>query len=53
VVLNKIALSIVEEVRGQHPELVFTYNGRPLTRILNILQRKLVILLPQWMRFVK
>jgi integrase len=35
VVLNKIALSVVEEVRGQHSELVFTYNGRPLTRMLN------------------
>ena len=35
VVLNKIALSVVEEIRGQHCELVFTYNGRPLTRMLN------------------
>jgi len=35
VVLNKAALSVVEEVRGQHSELVFTYNGRPLTRMLN------------------
>ena len=35
VVLNKIALSVLEEVRGQHSELVFTYNGRPLTRMLN------------------
>jgi integrase len=35
VVLNKTALSVVEEVRGKHCELVFTYNGRPLTRMLN------------------
>ena len=35
VVLNKTALSVVNEVRGQHYELVFTYNGRPLTRMLN------------------
>ena len=35
VVLNKIALSVIDEVRGKHPELVFTYNGRPLTRMLN------------------
>src|SRR3990170_2318960 len=35
VVLNKTALSVVNEVRGQHSEKVFTYNGRPLTRMLN------------------
>ncbi|HBC71159.1 MAG TPA: integrase [Coxiellaceae bacterium] len=35
VVLNKVALSVVNEVRGQHSEKVFTYNGRPLTRMLN------------------
>jgi integrase len=35
VVLNKAALLVVNEVRGQHSERVFTYNGRPLTRMLN------------------
>ncbi len=35
VVLNKIALSVIEEGRGQHSELVFTYNGRSLARMLN------------------
>jgi integrase len=35
VVLNKIALSAVNEVRGQHSDYVFTYAGRPLTRMLN------------------
>ena len=35
VVLNKIARSVIDEVRGQHGEQVFTYNGRPLTRMSN------------------
>ncbi len=35
VVLNKIALSVVNEVRGQHAEHVFTYASRPLTRMCN------------------
>ncbi|CAL7961224.1 hypothetical protein GAMM_10119 [Gammaproteobacteria bacterium] len=35
VVLNKTALLAVNEVRGQHPDQVFTYNGRPILRILN------------------
>jgi integrase len=35
VVLNKIALSVLEEIRDQHSKLVFTYNDRPLTRMLN------------------
>jgi integrase len=35
VVLNKIALSAVNEVRGQHSDYVFTYVSRPLTRMLN------------------
>jgi len=40
VVLNKIALSVINEVRGQHPEYVFTYNGRPTSRILNSAWKK-------------
>ncbi len=35
VVLNKIALSVINEVRGRHPEYVFTYAGRPTLRMLN------------------
>jgi integrase len=35
VVLNKIALSVINEVRGQHSEYVFTYAGKPTSRILN------------------
>ena len=35
VVLNSIAGSVIEEVRGIHEEYVFTYKGRPLQRIYN------------------
>ncbi len=30
VVLNRIARAVVEEMRGRHPEFVFTYRGRKL-----------------------
>ncbi len=29
-VLNRVARSVVDEVRGQHPERVFTYQGKPV-----------------------
>lgn len=35
VVLNRIATSVIESVRGEHPSRVFTYRGRPLTKIYN------------------
>ncbi len=35
VVMNRIAKSVVEEVRGNHPEFVFTYNGEPIRSINN------------------
>lgn len=35
VVLNKIAQLTINEVRGQHPEYVFTYSGKPITRMSN------------------
>lgn len=35
VVLNKEAHSVIEEVRGIHPENVFTFRGKPVTRMLN------------------
>ena len=35
VVLNKVALSVVNEVRSQHSEYVFTYAGRLILRMLN------------------
>ena len=30
VVLNRVAKSVVDEVRGQHREFVFTHRGRPM-----------------------
>jgi integrase len=35
VVLNGTALKVIEEVRGQHPEYVFVYQGRRLSRMLS------------------
>jgi integrase len=35
VVLNRIAESVIERCRGQHPEFVFTRAGQPVTRIYN------------------
>jgi len=35
VVLNRVASSVIEEVRGVHPQYVFTYRGRPLKRMLS------------------
>ena len=35
VVLNRIAKSVVDSVRGQHDDYVFTYKSRPVKRINN------------------
>lgn len=35
VVLNAIAKSVVENERGKHGEFVFTYKGKPVTKIYN------------------
>lgn len=35
VILNDEAKAVIEEVRGIHPEFVFSYNGRSITRINN------------------
>jgi integrase len=35
VVLNNIVQPIIEEERGKHSEYVFTYKGKPITRMLN------------------
>ena len=35
VVLNRVAKSVVESVRGEHVSHVFTYRGRPVIRMLN------------------
>lgn len=35
VVLNKEAHCVIDEVRGIHPEFMFTFQAKPVTRILN------------------
>ena len=35
VVLNRVAQSVIEEVRGEHPVYVFTYKGKPVSNINN------------------
>jgi hypothetical protein len=35
VVLNRIARSVIESCRGKHPESVFTYQGKPITKMYN------------------
>jgi integrase len=35
VVLNKVAKAVIEEMRGIHPDYVFTYRGRPLRNMNN------------------
>lgn len=40
VLLNRVARSVVEECRGQHPEFVFTFQGNPVERMNNSAWRK-------------
>ena len=35
VVLNRVAKSVIDSCRGEHPEFVFTRRGKPITRIYN------------------
>ncbi len=35
IVLNRVAKSVVDELRGKHPTHVFTYQGHPVTKICN------------------
>jgi integrase len=35
VVLNQVARSVIDAQRGKHPEHVFTYNRKPVQRMLN------------------
>ena len=35
VVLNRIASSVIDAQRGKHREVVFTFNGKPVARMLN------------------
>jgi len=49
VVLNRIALFVVNQCRGQHATHVFTYKARPVTRMLNSawLRARKKVTLPQ------
>lgn len=40
VVLNRTARLVIERQRGKHPEIVFVYKGKPLTRIMNSAWKK-------------
>lgn len=40
VVLNRVAKSVIEKVRGEHPEYVFTYRGHPITAMNNTAWQK-------------
>lgn len=40
VVVNRIALSVVNSLRGKHPTHVFTFRGKPVTHMLNTAWRK-------------
>jgi len=40
VILNRVARSVIEEVRGQHPVYVFTFRGRPLAGMNNSAWKK-------------
>ena len=35
IVLNRVARSVIEEVRGIHPDYVFTYRGNPVRHLIN------------------
>lgn len=35
VILNRLVRRVVEEVRGNHPDFVFTYRGHPVATINN------------------
>lgn len=35
VVLNRIALAVINEMRGNHPDCVFTYKGKQVSRMYN------------------
>lgn len=41
VVLNKIAREVIEEVRGQHPDYVFTHEGKPFYRMMTSSWKKI------------
>ena len=40
VVLNRVAKFVIDSVRSMHPEFVFTYRGRPVTKMYNSAWKK-------------
>jgi integrase len=40
VVLNKVASLVIQEVRNNHQDYVFTFKGKPITRMLNSAWKK-------------
>jgi integrase len=40
VVLNPVALKVLDAQRGKHPEYVFTYKGKPVRRMLSTAWRR-------------
>lgn len=40
IVLNRVAHRVIEEVREIHPDYVFTFRGKPITRMLNSAWKK-------------
>lgn len=40
VVLNHVARAVIERQRGKHPEFVFVYRNRPLSRMMNSAWKK-------------
>ncbi len=40
VVLNMIATEVIQDMRGKHPEYVFTYKGRPIKKMYGAAWRK-------------
>ena len=40
VILNTVARSVIDEVRGEHPEYVFTYKHHPVTAMNNTAWQK-------------
>ncbi len=35
IVLNRVAINVIDKVRGNHPKFVFTYKGKPITAMNN------------------
>jgi integrase len=40
VILNRVAKAVIEQIRGRHPEYVFTYQGKPVKKMYGGAWRK-------------